>query len=374
MCRMFHVKLLGLMLLGACADPGELLYEPADNFPSEVSPGLFRLTTNPGGDFVRAVTADGRVRFAATGLAGGPPEQGVVSADIDTGRIRLEGGAYRTLLPELALTNYLSQPRLLVALLPPQDRNHTCTLRPQFIAPGPERVGWRVFLLPDVDGAAFAGLPRFERDVPAFSPVGFGPNGSLLQPKRIRMLPGLDESERLGTNPWGPAVTPDARYAYVSDADSIWRYDLTQLDSIPVAIDSGAYPVLSADGAFLFFARPVITDSTSTVTTLVYSPLASCTQTLVQFTAARWTLHRRDLTNGTTDSIGFGAEPALLGDTALVVRTLGGITTVRLSDGVATLLIPDPTATSPAVAPDGSFIAFTSRRFGNPDVLFLRLN
>jgi hypothetical protein len=369
--RLFHVKLAVLAVV-ACADPSDVLYEPEVSAPIEVSPGLFRLTTNPGPDYVRGVMADGRVLYLTSGLQGGPSDPGIVSVDPAGGTVRSEAGAYGTVLPGLIINDYHATDtrRTLLTVIPPRGRDHYCG-DIGFPAPTPAFVAWRLFVLPGTDGAAFSSLNRFERTLPLIQNAGFDASGRPNGPKRIRFVPALHDADSSGTRALGPAISASGQHAYLSDADSIWRLDLTDTTVSPVAITEGSYPVLTAGGEALFVARASLADSVSTPTVVVYG-LIACSQTIVTYTVGEWTTVRVDLASGTEDTIGIGTDAALLGDTALVVRRPDGLHALRLSDGVSTLLMDDPTATSPAVAPDGSFIAFTSRRFGNPDVMLLR--
>ncbi|MEX1050287.1 MAG: hypothetical protein WEC54_01935, partial [Gemmatimonadales bacterium] len=350
-----------------------VLYEPEASVPVEVSPGLFRLTTNTGPDYVRGVLADGRVLYLTSGLEGGPAAPGIVSVTPDGGPVRSEAGAYGTVLPGLVINDYYatSTRRTLLTVIPPRGRDHYCG-DIGFPAPTPQFVGWRLFVLPESDGPAFSSLNRFEREFPLFANSGFDPSGRPNQPKRIRLVPALHDADSSGTRSAGPAITASGQYAYLSDMEMIWRIDLSDTTAAPVAVTEGAYPLLSAGGDALFVARASLTDSLSTPTLVVYG-FAGCFQTIVTFTVSEWTTIRIDIA-GVEDTIGVGSEAALLGDSALVVRRPDGLHALRLSDGVSTRIIEDPTARSPAVAPDGSFIAFTSRRFGNPDVFVLRLD
>jgi hypothetical protein len=192
-------------------------------------------------------------------------------------------------------------------------------------------------------------------------------------PKLLRFVPALWDADSLGTRAAGPAISASGEYAYISDMETVTRLDLVNPQSPPVAMSAGAYPLLSASETELFVSRPVVSDSVARVDSIYYH-FFLCVQVTTLYTVEEWQVWRLNLTTSDDAMVGIGAEPSRLGDSALVVRRADGLYVLRLQDGVSTLLVDDATATSPAVAPDGSFIAFTSRRFGNPDIFVLRLN
>lgn len=373
---MFHVKraLLGLLaLVSACRDPGDLLYEEETVAPTEVSAGLFRLTANPGGDFVRGTTADGRILYVAVGVPGGAAGFGLRSLDPERGTSRSEDSPYAFPGETVFDRRGGNGADLLVTLLPPLPGSHWCGgSAADLSAPAPPYVGWRLTFLPAAPGPAVASLPQLVREFPVIAGVGYRPSGVHVTPKRIRLVPAIAEADSIGTNPWGPAVSPDGLSAYVSDAATVWRYALDAPGQAPMPVTTGAYPVLSPDGTTLYVSRAVVTDSTETVTVVPY--LDPCVQTLVEYTLQRWTLVALDLHSGTETAMGEGAEAVPVGDTALIVRRADGLHRVRLADGTSVRLVADSTAGSPALAADGSFLTFSATRSGNRDVMLLRLN
>ena len=358
----------------ACSEPSDILYEPEPQLPVEIAPGLTRLTVSPGPDYVRGVTADGRVIYLAAGLVGGPTAFGVVSMDPNGGSVRQEAGAYATVLPGLIAADYYESPtrRTLLAMNPPGDKDQYCGdfSHP---APAPAYVGMRLYTLPPADGAAFSALPQVLIEFPLFQGRGTDSTDRPVTPKLLRFVPALWDADSLGTRAAGPAISASGEYAYISDMETVTRLDLVNPQSPPVAMSAGAYPLLSASETELFVSRPVVSDSVARVDSIYYH-FFLCVQVTTLYTVEEWQVWRLNLTTSDDAMVGIGAEPSRLGDSALVVRRADGLYVLRLQDGVSTLLVDDATATSPAVAPDGSFIAFTSRRFGNPDIFVLRLN
>ena len=357
-----------------CAVPDEPIVQGETSRPQEIAPGLFRLTDNGGGDHPRAFLPDGRVLYQSEELAGAAAGVTLLSLHPDSGEALEQAGAYRAALGTEQLTQLVpgTVRRTLLALTAPIPRSHWCG-DPAHPTPGPPWAGWHLYALPPLDGPALSSLLSPEREFPVFVGTGRDSVGAFYTTKRIRIVPAIAEADSLGTNPWGPAVAADEQYAYVSDAERVWRYDLADSTVAPVVVTFGAYPLLSPDGSTLYVARPNITDSALTVTSVQWSLFWSCTQTMVTYTTDGWTLVRRALASGAEDTVGLGVEPATFDDTALVVRRADGIYRVTLTGGEARL-VTDSTATSPIISPDGRLLVFASRRFGNPDVLVLRLN
>lgn len=361
----------------ACADPSEPLYVRTPSGPVELSAGLFRLTTGPQLDYARAVLDDGTVLFVSSALPGAADSFGMAIADPAGGPARRINSVYQVGFPNQRIWTYVpgtTRP-ILFSLMHTRARYQWCGLEDSDGAPAPPRPpfgGWHLNVLPATDGQAVTDLARPSREIPVFQSNAVNVTGRPLGPKRMREIPPMSEADELGANPFGPSVSTDERYAYVSDGVVVWRYDLADSAGPADSITDGAYPVLARDDATLFLARTTVTDSTATFSRFVYLDWI-CDQTYVEYTWDDWQVVRRDLATGVEDTVGVGAEPALLGTDRLVVRRPGGLYVLSLSDGSADLLVADPTATSPAVAPDGSALAFTSRAFGNPDIFLLRL-
>lgn len=377
---MFHVKRAVLVLLGmlACADPGDVLYEPEISQPAELAPGLFRLTTGAQPDYARGFLADGTVLFVSSGIPGATAGYGMVQMGLADGVARPIRSVYQIGFPGQRIWAFVpgTQRPVLFALMETAPFYHWCGIDAGEGVPAPPRppfAGWYLNVLPVTDGVALSSLYQPRRELPVFENAIISPTGRPQGPKRFAEIPPVAEAQRLGANPFGPEITADERYAYVSDGRVIWRYDLADTTASPDSVTEGAYPALDADNRALLLARTTVTDSVETTQNFVYLDWV-CVQRYVTYTWGAWSAVRRDLASGVEDTIGEGAEPRWLDTGRIVVRRSDGLYSLTLADGSAQLIVADSTASSPYASPDGSLLTFTTHRFGNADVLLLRLN
>jgi hypothetical protein len=217
--------------------------------------------------------------------------------------------------------------------------------------------------LGSVDGTPVAGLPT--RELSTGAAVGSG-TGNV----RVRVSPALREMDANGGNPFGPALARDGAVVY-SDGDSLW---LAGLDSgeEPEFLGLGAYPATSQDLRLLAFARPVSVDSTA-VQYVVPVGIGVCIQEHVEVTAAGWQIVVRDLDTGDETVLGAGLEPVFDPMAARVLARDGALIWYDLSTGDRSALPGSDGSFAPAIARDGSILAFSRSDNGNTDVFVVPL-
>jgi hypothetical protein len=353
--------LLGLALLAGCAEPNDTVFVPPAVPPEEIAPGLFRVTWNPAPDVVRGFTPDGtRILYQSRDLPGRGAGWYVLSLAIADGATREEASVYRRALGD-PLGQVIIAPayRLLVTWRALPEGAVNCPTCP----PPPTAVDVAIRRLPPTDGVALSGLPARVIVLTNHASAGCS--------HRIRLTPVEQLVETRRVNPYGPVELADASAGFYSDGDAVWRYDPADSAATPDSLGRGAFPALSPDGLLLAAALPTGTDSTSS---LCYFGLCPCVQETVVFTATGWETLLYDLSAGTVRPLAPGSEPAFDPLAPRVaVRRDDALYWVELATGTATKIPGTEGGYAPAVAPDGSLLAFSAETFGNPDVFFVRL-
>lgn len=362
---MTRVALSMLAALGVaasgCAEPDDTVFTRPPVAPIEIAPGLFRATWNPAPDVVRGFTPDGtRIVYQSRDLPGFRRGWAVLSVGLADGAVREEASVYRTALPDtvghLAIG---SVARLLVTWRAVPEGDVTCVGCP----PPPTAVTLALLRLPPADTVPLSALaPRV---------ITLPNNASNGCQHRIRIGPAEQELRDRRVNPFGPVELADGTGGYYSDGEAIWRYDPANPTATPDSIGPGAFPALSPDGQRLAAAVPLGLDSTSGFCVFGLCP---CEQETVTITTTGWQVVLYDLATAAGSPLAPGVEPTFDPLAArLAVRRGDGLYWVDLQTGDAALIPRTDNGYSPAVAPDGSVLAFTAESSGNPDVYFVRL-
>jgi hypothetical protein len=366
---------LALTLLSACATPDDTLFTRPPVPPTEVAPGLFRVTWNPEPDVVRGFTPDGaRIVFQSRDLAGFGKGWYVLSVGLADGAVREEAGIYRLALPDTTAHVVIgTSGRLLVTwhTVPPGGvtcgQNAVCPLPPAAIDVAVRRLAL-------TDGLPISALPIHEFRLPNHATTAqncldgsVDPNGN----HRIRIRPAEREIDLRRVNPFGPVELADGSAGFLSDGETVWRYDPADPAAPPDSLGPGAFPALSPDGRWLAVAVPLGLDSTAGQ---CQAGLCPCRQETVTITTTGWEVRLYDLASGGSVTLGAGLEPAFDPlDARVVVRQRDGLYWVTLATGEATPIAGTDGAYAPALSPDGTILAFTADRFDGPDVFFLRI-
>jgi hypothetical protein len=352
------------LVITACAEPDDTLFTPPPLPPAEIAPGLFRATWNPEPDVVRGFTADGRIVYRARHLAGLDSGWALVTLGLADGDVREEARIYR-----LALRDTVGQlvfgptSRLLVSWRTIVEAGFNCAgLCPAPSAP----IGFAVRRLPLTDGAPLSALPTRVVTMPNHAVVTTG-----CMDTRFRLRPAEQEALERHANPYGPVEPADASAVYYSDGETLWRYDPADPAAAPDSLGPGAFPALSPDGRQLAAAVPLGLDSSSGV---CFAGLCPCRLETVTISTTGWAVVLYDPSSGAATQLTDGLEPVF--DPLaprVVVRRPDALYWVDLVTGNASEIPQTEGAYAPAVAPDGSILAFTAERFGNPDVFYVRI-
>jgi hypothetical protein len=307
------------------------------------------------------VLPDGRILFRTRDLP--PFDDGWLLASIDPegGPAREEVAVYRrAYLDDMGSLATSGDRRLLTLWSASVQGIDGCP--PPAPAP-PGVVSFALVELGSVDGTPIAALPT--RSVSTGAVVGSGTSDL-----RVRVSPALRESDATGGNPFGPAFARDGAVVY-SDGDSLW---LTRLDRAapPVFIGLGAYPATSPDQRLLAFARPISADSTVEVF-VVPLGLGVCVQEHVEVRPGGWQVVVLDLESGSETVLGPGLEPVFDPLAARVLARDGALVWYDLGTGGRSELSGSDGSFAPAIAPDGSLLAFSRSDNGNTDVFAVRI-
>jgi hypothetical protein len=353
--------LLGLVLLTGCGEPNDTVFVRPAAAPEEIGPGLFRVTWNPAPDVVRGFTPDGaRILYQSRDLPGLGAGWYVLSVGVADGAVREEASVYRRALGDpLGQLVITSTHRLLVTWRAVADGVANCPTCP----PPPTAVDVAIRRLPLQDGGPLSGLPSRVFVLTNHTAAACS--------HRVRLDPVEQLVEARRVNPYGPAELADESVGFYSDGDAVWRYDPADPAAPPDSLGLGAFPALSPDGALLAATVPTGMDSTSAFCSVGLCP---CVQETVTFTSTGWETLLYDLAAGTVRSLGPGSEPAfdpLAPRVAL--RRADALYWIELATGTATKIPGTEGGFAPAVAPDGSRLAFSAQTYGNSDVFFVRL-
>jgi hypothetical protein len=353
---------LAFPLIAACAQPDDTLFTSPPLPPVEIGPGLFRVTWNPQPDVVRGFTPDGRMVYRARDLPGVDSGWALVTMNLADGSTREEARIYR-----LALRDTIAQivigasARSLVNWRTLAEAGFDCRVCPSPNVP----IVVAIRRLPPTDGAPLSALPTRVITMPNHLVA----TGGCLD-TRFRFRPAEQEAAQNRVNPYGPVERADGSAGFYSDGETVWRYDPADPAAPPDSVGPGVFPALSPDGLVLAAAVPLGLDSTSGVCT---SGLCPCRLETVTISATGWSVVLHDLAGGSA-TLADGLEPVFDPLAArLVVRRADGLYWVDLATGAATAIPRTERAYAPALAPDGSILAFTAERFGNPDVFYLRI-
>ena len=363
----------GVSAVAACADPSDVLYQAGPVPPLEVKPGLFRLTFDPHGDYVRGFTTTGDTilfrgqRSIAVGdvwqILGVP-----VAGDPTAEQVHLYRSALRQPLGSLEAVD---QARFLSWWQPGTDGSFYGPAG----CPGPASrrlQAWMqgVFRLPNVDGAALSSVPFWLILTPSADTLV---NSSALIEFRTRFDFAQIEAER-GANAFGPNVSTDGRTGFYSDGELVWRFDPTSAIPAPDSITHAIFPRVSPDGARLAVAVPEGVDSVEKVTN-GSTGVRQCLQDEWSLTATGWHVVVTNLGGGDTVRVVRGTEPVF--DSAgarIVVRRGTGLVLVDLASGAESPVPGTEGAFAAAWSPDGSYLAFSATVSNNTDVYFVKLN
>lgn len=360
---MFHVKHLWLaaaLFVLACDSPSDVLPGPGEWTPG-ASPFGARLTFAPGPDVVRGALPSGRVLFRTRDLA--PYDGGWLLASIDpgSGPAREEVPVYRrAYLADVGSLAVAGDRRVLALWVPSLPGIDGC---PPPAPPPPGVVSIALVELGGVDGTPIADLPT--REASTGAAVGSG-TGSV----RVRVSPALRELDATGGNPFGPALARNGAVVY-SDGDSLWLAGL-EGGAEPEFLGLGAYPATNPDRRLLAFARPVSVDSTSEQY-IVPVGIGVCIQEHVEVTAAGWQIVVRDLDTGAETVLGAGLEPVFDPMAERVLARDAALVWYDLRTGDRAALPGSDGGFAPAIAPDGSTLAFSRSDNGNTDVFVIPL-
>lgn len=372
---MFHVKhrlvpaawvaggcLVGSIIAG-CETPPDAVFTAPVVEPIEAG-GRFRITFNSGPDVVRGFDPGGRLLYRSRGLVPFGGEWALLSVPPDGGTVREEVAVYRAAVTSpVANLRFDPTGRTLVLWREPVADVHGCG---DPAPPPPPVVGLTLYHLPPQDGAPLSSVPVRALELPNVS-------GAATPAQRVRRTPAELEATRSGADPFGPAVLPDGSAAFVSDGDSLWRIVLGAPTAAPEFVAIGAFPAVSPDGRTLAFAEPLGLDSTTT-TTVVTRPFVSCVQTTVTISAAGWQVVLHDLASGGQAVLAPGLEPHFDSSGARVLVRRDGLYWVSRADGREEALAGTSGAVAPALAPDGSLVAFSLGPAATADVYFVRLH
>ena len=353
------VVVLGAVAPLACEPPDDVLFTRQAFEPQEIRPGLFRVTWNTGPDVVRGFTPDGRrIVYRSRGLAAFGSDWRVLSVPVDSGDIREEAGIYRAVLRNpVGHIGMERQRRYLVIWNAALEGVETCGGCP----PAPPAVELTVIVLEPEDGRPLSSLPTRNLLLPN--------NASTLPcDHRIRIRPADHELIERSVNPFGPASVEDSPVAYLSDGETVWRFEVERPSAAPESIGPGAFPALSPDGLLLAVAVPTITDSV----TDICSRGLCCIQETVTITAPTWTIVLYDLAADSSWMLTSGSEPRFHpSGSRLLVSRFDGLHWIDLETG-ATESVPETGgAYAPAISPDGTMLAFSTSLHGNPDVFYV---
>jgi hypothetical protein len=355
------LSILVLATLGGCAEPDDVLFTRPTVPPLEIEPGLFRVTWNPGTDVVRGFTPDGgSILYATSDVPGFGAGSYVLRANLADGAVREEAAIYRrAVLYTVSHVAVAADRRLLVTWRSLGPGAVSCEECP----PPPTAIDVIVRRLPPQDIVPLSAAPTRTITLPNHATNGCQ--------HRVRIGPVEREVRARRVNPFGPVELADGSAGFLSDGETVWRYDPADTAAAPVALGPGAFPSLSPDGLRLAAAVPLGLDSTSGTCTFGLCP---CVQETVTITTTGWEVVLYDLAANTSTSLAAGLEPTFdpLGD-RVAVRRADALYWVDLQTGTADAIPGTEGAYAPVVAPDGSVLAFTAQRFDSPDVFFLRL-
>jgi hypothetical protein len=355
--------LLVALAIAGCAEPDDTLFTPPPVPPGEVAPGLFRVTWNPEPDVVRGFTPDGRIVYRARNLPGVDSGWALLTIGLADGAAREEARLYRLALRDtVADLRFGPSARVLVTWRTVPEAGLNCQSCPAPPAP----VDFAVRRLPLTDGTPLSALPTRGVTLPNHL-VATTPCPST----RFRFRPSEQEALQRRVNPYGPVERADGTAGFYSDGETLWRYHPADPAAPPDSVGPGAFPALSPDGLRLAAAVPVGLDSTAGQCAVGLCP---CRLETVTITTTGWSVLLYDVAGGTGTPIAAGLEPVF--DPLaprLVVRRADGLYWVDLATGGATAIPGTEGGYAPAVAPDGSILAFTAERFDNPDVFFVRI-
>jgi hypothetical protein len=356
--------LLAALAIAGCAQPDDTLFTRPPVPPSEVAAGLFRVTWNPEPDVVRGFTADGRIVYRARNLPGVDSGWALLTIRLADGAVREEARIYRLALRDTVAQLVLGpSSRLLVSWRTILDAGFNCA--GQCAAPAAP-IDVTVRRLPLTDGTPLNALSTRSVTLPNHAVVTTG-----CMDTRFRLRPAEQEALERRANPYGPVELPDGSAGFYSDGETLWRYDPAAPAAPPDSVGPGAFPALSPDGLRLAATVPLGLDSTSAE---CFAGLCPCRLETVTITTTGWSVLLYDVAGGTGTPIAAGLEPVF--DPLaprLVVRRADGLYWVDLATGGATAIPGTEGGYAPAVAPDGSILAFTAERFDNPDVFFVRI-
>ncbi len=354
-----------LLLVASCDTPESEIFTPEPGGPVDVGNGVFRVTFSDGPDFARGFTAGGdTIIYRSRGLEGFGDDWVILAVPLEGGAVSEEAAVYRRALKDpVGNLAYGQNSRILVTWKPPTPGVTSC--------PGP-CVQLPVFTLSFTrleltDGPPLSKLVRRTVGVDASFPdssVDFV----------VEFVPALQELARSGGDPFGPALIPGTSDAVISDGVSLFRIDLADSTVPPIQLAPGAFPAVSPGGRVVAASVPASVGFGVDSVCTVVAGLGACRQRTVIPAFSTWNTVIIDLeTLAGSTLLGEGVEPQF--DPAgarVLVRRNSGLVWIDLLDSRETPLPGTEGATGPVISPDGKWVAFTSSRFGSPDVFLVR--
>jgi hypothetical protein len=363
----FHVKhcllawagILGAGLV-ACTVPDDTVFTPPTSQPIAEG-GRFRLTLNPGSDVVRGFRPDGRIVYRSFGMAPVETQWRILSLSPSGGPAREEAAPYRTaLLHPFGQLTFDQGGRVLTLWRPAFEGIQGCG--PPAPAP-PTVIELAVLRLEATDGQPVSAIRTRALDLAVVEGTG-------TLNRRVWLTPAELEIRGRGGDPFGPATGSDG-VGFVSDGANLWRIDVDDPGAAAQLVGPGVFPSLSGDGTMLAAAVPARPDTTITVTSV---PLGFfiCVQETITISPGGWQVLIYDLPSGVSRVLGPGVEPRFdLSANRLLVRR-EALYWVDLASGAEQVIPGTEGAYSPALAPDGSIIAFSVTTADGRDVFFIR--
>ena len=357
-----------LVLYTNCSTPDSTIFVPPPVGPVEIAPGLFRVTFNEGPDIVRTFSPDGsRLLYRSSGLAGFGTEWRILSIPIKGGTVTEEAALYRqVLLAPVGNIEFNDEYRILVLWRPPvpPDVGGCGNICP------PRLPTWELTMLrlEPSDGAPLSALPTRSAILPVLNS-----NPDTIVTHDVSIIPAQQEIVDFLADPFGPTMLPGGSIGIYSDGETLWRFDAADPSAPPDLVGPGAFPSLSPDGKRLAAAVPTGTPDTA-ITVCTVPGLISCVEWIRDIRTPGWLTIVYDLATGSSDTVTRGIEPIFdAGGQRLLVRRTTGLFWIHLVTGSEESVPLTEGAFAPALSPDGTLLAFSSKRSGNTDVYLVRL-
>jgi hypothetical protein len=350
-----------------CGVDSPVIFQAEPGAPEEVRPGIFRLTYHLEPDLYPTWIDSVTVSYRGRGLP--PYDTGLVllQRSIRGGPATEREAKYRAQAAELSLVP-VSVPAIagepyLVYWIAAKNGVALCSVP----CPPAAAQGLRV-LDPSADDTLVA-LPGWTLLFDRLSHVAVGNN----QVVRLRLLPeDLDARDRW-MNPFGPAYGLTPVPLYVSSGTVIFSASGSPASPTLDSVTTGSHPAVSRNGSVLAFSRTTIAGSTTGTCSIAFG-LGACIQTTVTLLEGGREIWVRDLSTGDERSLGQGWAPAFdVTGTRVAVTTPAGLDWIEVASGARSPIPNTAGAHSPAVSPEGEWLAFVAQWSGQPDVYFMAI-